>query len=110
MEIEHIDGVTVVRLFGRITRGRECLGLEALVRRLIREEQKRVVLDLGRVDYLDSMGVGTLALACAVARQAGGDVRVSAATGRVLGVLKLTHMDAVLRVYGTVAEAASGWN
>lgn len=111
MDIEQIEnGVTVVRPFGRIRLGRECQDLEAAVRRLIREERRRVVLDLGAVEYLDSMGVGTLAMVCAVAQQAGGELRLSAATERVLKVLKLTRMDTVLPMYPTTAEAVAGWS
>lgn len=111
MNIEQIEnGVTVVRPFGRITLGRECQELEAAMRRLVREERRRVVLDLGAVEYLDSMGVGTLAMVCAVAQRAGGELRLSAATGMVLRVLKLTRMDTVLPMYQTAAEAALGWS
>lgn len=111
MNIEQIkNGVAVVRPFGRITLGRECQALEAAVRGLVREECRRVVLDLGAVEYLDSMGVGTLAMICAVAQRAGGELRLSAATGLVLKVLKLTRMDTVLPMYPTAAEAVLGWS
>ena len=109
MEIEHSGAVTVVRLFGRLKAGPECQGLEACVRGLIREDRMRVVLDLAGVEYLDSMGVGTLAMVSAVAQKAGGGVRLAGATGRVLGVLKLTRMDVVLVMHQSAAEAASGW-
>lgn len=99
-----------MRPSGRITLGRECQELEAVVRRLVREERRRVVLDLEAVEYVDSMGVGTLAMVCAVAQRAGGELRLSAATGKVLKVLKLTRVDTVLPMYPTAAEAVSGWS
>ncbi len=109
MDMEHNGPVTVVRLSGRLKAGRECEELEAQVRGLVRENRKWVVLDLADLEYLDSTGVGTLAVTSAVAHKAGGGVRLAGASGRVLGVLKMTRMDVVLGMHASAAEAASGW-
>ena len=63
------------------------------------------VLDLTKVDYIDSAGIGLLALATGKMKQAGGKLAVVAGPGKVLDMLNLTQMTAVVTVRGTVAEA-----
>jgi anti-anti-sigma factor len=64
-----------------------------------------VIFDLHQVEYIDSAGVGLLALASGKTRAAGGKLGVVSGSGRVLEMLKLTQMTAVLSVSATVPEA-----
>jgi anti-anti-sigma factor len=107
MGMEHNGPVAVVRLSGRLKPGRECEGPEARVRGLVRGNRKWVVLDLADLEYLEST-VGTLVVTSAVAHKAGGAVCLAGASGRVLGVLKMTRMDVVLGMHASAAKAASG--
>ncbi|HSC28231.1 MAG TPA: STAS domain-containing protein [Vicinamibacterales bacterium] len=50
--------ITVMEVSGRITLGRECQRVEWAIEELIEGKQKKVVLDLSKVTYLDSAGIG----------------------------------------------------
>jgi anti-sigma B factor antagonist len=97
--------VTVVKLKGRIVLGRESQTVEALIRQLVREDRRKLVLDLSGVSYVDSSGVGSLAMCAAVAQREGRELLSAAATGAVQYVLRLTRMDQVLKLQPSVAEA-----
>jgi anti-sigma B factor antagonist len=69
----------------------------------------RLILDLGRVEFVDSSGLGALISALKRARQGGGDLRIADVTEQVRTVLKLTNLDRVLKPYADVAGARDGW-
>ena len=97
--------ITVVELIGRLALGRESQRLEALVEQLVRKGSRRVVVDMTAVEYMDSAGVGMIALASGKLKESGGKLAVVVPEGRVLQVLKLTQMDTIVKVCPTVAEA-----
>ena len=68
-------------------------------------EEFWIVVDLTAVDFIDSSGLGALVNGLKIARQAGGDLRISAPTDQVKLVLQLTNMERVLYPYPTVESA-----
>jgi anti-sigma B factor antagonist len=53
-------GVTIVDLSGRIVLGEGSAGLRDLLRNLVSEGYKKILLNLRNVDYIDSSGLGEL--------------------------------------------------
>jgi anti-sigma B factor antagonist len=98
-------GITVVALSGKLALGRESQRIENIVDNLAKKGARKVILDLSKVDYIDSAGIGLLALASGKTKEAGGKLVVVSGSGRVMEMLKLTQMTAVLTVSATVAEA-----
>jgi|SRR3954469_358536 anti-sigma B factor antagonist len=97
--------ITVVALTGRLALGRESQRIESLVEELVRKGTQRVVVDMTGVDYIDSAGIGMVALAAGKLREIGGKLAIVAAEGRVLQLLTMTQMNAIVAVRPTVAEA-----
>lgn len=101
---ELAGGVSVVHLEGRlnmVTAGR----LRDIVTTTVAAGHARVVVDLAKVEFMDSSGLGALISGLKTARQAGGDLRIAAPTEQVRLVLQLTNMERVLSAYGS-AELA----
>lgn len=67
--------------------------------------QTRIVVDLEKVTFVDSSGLGALVGGLKAARLAGGDLRIARANEQMLVILRLTNLDKVLTPYGTVEEA-----
>jgi anti-sigma B factor antagonist len=78
--------------------------LEVALQRGLREFT-RVVLDVSRVDRIDSAGMGLLVRFLWHTRNRNGDVRLAAPTELFRQVLKMTKLDSVFRIYPT-EEAA----
>ena len=68
-------------------------------------EFTRVVLDVSRVDRIDSAGMGLLVRFLWHTRNRNGDVRLAAPTEFISQLLKMTKLDSVFRIYPT-EEAA----
>jgi anti-sigma B factor antagonist len=97
--------IAVVELSGKLALGRESQRLETLIDELVTRGSKRVVLDMTGVDYIDSAGIGIVALASGRLREVGGKLAVVAAQGRVLHLLNLTQLNTIVDVCPN-AEAA----
>jgi anti-anti-sigma factor len=52
--------VTIVDISGRIVLGEESAALRGLVHDLLSREHKKILFNLGKVDYIDSSGLGHL--------------------------------------------------
>lgn len=100
------NGALVLTLGGGITIGR-CEALEEQVVSLIAAGEKRVVLDVTGITFLDSAGIGTLVACFTKLKKAGGDMRVAGAAGKVESVLKMTQVDKVVRFFPTADSAAA---
>lgn len=98
--------VVVIGLAGRITLGLECQEVEWQVEDLLKEHEKKIVLDFSELKYLDSTGVGILVMCSGKVKQAGGELSVVGAQGIVEQTLKMTRVDQIVTLYGSVEAAA----
>jgi len=93
--------ITIVELSGKLALGRESQRIESVIEELVRKGSKRVVLDMSGVEYIDSAGMGMVALAAGKLREVGGKLAVVATGGRVLHLLTLTQMSSIVTVCPT---------
>lgn len=80
--------------------------VEWTVESLIRDNEKKIIFDLSRLDRIDSTGIGILVMCSSKLTRAGGELRVAGAQGIVEQALKLTNLDRILTLHRT-AEAAA---
>ena len=108
LEIETLEpapGITVLKLNGRLMTGPESEGLEALVRKLLRENRKKLILDLTGVDYIDSAGLGVLTFCSATMQSGGGALRMAGAQPLPQKLFQMTKLDKILSFFPTVEDA-----
>lgn len=100
-------GTTVLELAGKIALGRDSQRVETMVQDLLRQDEKRIILDISRVDHLDSTGIGILAYCYGTINRSGGDLRIAGASGKVLHLLQITRLDGVLPLCDSVEAACA---
>jgi anti-sigma B factor antagonist len=98
------DGILIVDCSGRIVFGEESSLLRETVRQVI-AENKRILLNLGEVNYIDSGGLGTLVSLDVTARNAGSTIKLASLTKRVGDLLQVTKLLTVFDVHNSEAEA-----
>jgi anti-sigma B factor antagonist len=98
--------VVVLEIAGQITLGNLCQQVEWAVEGLIRDNEKRIIFDLSRLNQIDSTGIGILVMCSTKLKRAGGELRVAGAQGIVEQVLKLTNVDRILTLDPTPEAAA----
>lgn len=102
-------GVVVLELRGPLQMGVECKRLELAFDDLLREKKTRVVLDLTHVSKVDSGGVGKIVNCLSRLRMEGGSLALSGVSGMIGGVLKLTQVDRLVKIYPTAQEASQSF-
>ncbi len=70
-------------------------------------DQRRVVVDMSRVDYIDSSGIAGLVEAYQMARRGGGSFTLASVSAPAMRVLQLARLDTVFAIADSV-EAAVG--
>ena len=70
--------------------------------------QHRVIVDLSRLDFIDSTGLGALIGGQRRAKENGGEVRLVTREGQILRLLRITGLLSVFGVYHTLDEAVAG--
>ena len=93
-----IDGVTIVDCSGRITLGEGSVVLRDSVKDLLTKGQKKILLNLGDVNYIDSSGIGELVSAYTTVRNQGGELKLLNLTKKVHDLLQITKLYTVFDV------------
>ncbi len=104
-----VDGVTVVDLSGRITLGEGSVVLRDTVRDLIGKGDKRILLNLGDVTYIDSSGIGELVSAFTTVRNQGGELKLLKLTKKVHDLLQITKLYTVFDVKDDETQAIASF-
>jgi anti-sigma B factor antagonist len=101
----HIGDVAVLDISGRITLGEGNIILREIVRGLIDSGNKKIVLNLGEVQYVDSSGVGELVKTHTTVRNQGGKLRLVNLNKRIHDLLEMTRLAAVFDIEPDEASA-----
>jgi anti-sigma B factor antagonist len=104
-----VDGVTIVDLSGRITLGEGGVTLRNTVHGLLSKGLKRILLNLGEVNYIDSSGIGELVSSLTAAKKEGGELKLLNPTKRVLDLLQITKLHTLFDVKNDEAAAVQSF-
>jgi anti-anti-sigma factor len=104
LESRPIGEVFVVQCAGRIIGGNEVFTLHSQVQDAV-EKYGDVVLQLEKVEFIDSSGLGAMMRLLKAARDKGGDLKLCGATPKTRKVLELTHLLSQFEIYDCMEEA-----
>jgi anti-sigma B factor antagonist len=99
----------VIEFKGNVMGGPDATSLNEKLHELIDKGQKNVVVDLGKVSFMNSSGLGMLIGALTTMRNADGDLRIANATNKIESLLIVTKLITVFKHYKTVDEAAKSF-
>jgi anti-sigma B factor antagonist len=105
-----IDGITIVDLSGRITLGEGSVVLRDTIKDLLGKGQKKILLNLGDVSYIDSSGIGELVSAFTSVRNQGGELKLLHLTKKVHDLLQITKLYTVFDVKDDEAGAIAAFS
>jgi len=99
IQTREVNGVTLVELSGKIILGEESSALREKIKDLIATGKTKLLLNLARISFIDSAGVGTLVSAYTSARSQGGEVKLSSLTKKFRETLQVTRLLTVFEVF-----------
>jgi anti-sigma B factor antagonist len=93
-----LGDVVIVDFSGKITLGEGSATLRKTVRDLVDAGNKKILLSLYDVDYIDSSGIGELVSAYTTVKNASGELKLLHLTKRVHDILQITRLFTVFDV------------
>jgi len=105
LSARQVGDVSVVDVAGRITLGEGSSALRDLLREMVGKNQKKILLNLGEVSYIDSSGIGELVSGFTTVTNQGGQLKLLNLTKRVKDLLQITKLYTVFDVHEDEAGA-----
>ncbi len=102
--------VTILDLDGKVTIGEGSVALRSAIRRVLGEGKNKILLNLGRVGYIDSSGIGELVSSFTAVNKEGGTLKLLNLTEKIQDLLAITKLLTVFDVYESEADALSSFN
>jgi anti-sigma B factor antagonist len=109
LQNQKFDDVVVVRCQGRIVLGAEITSLQQELEKLT-VLTKKVVLHLGEVTFIDSVGLGALVRQFGTLRAKGGDLKLCQVSPFLLQVLQVTNLLRIFTMHASEAEAVQAYS
>ena len=103
--VRKLGKVSVVDISGRITIGEGDVMLREKVNELLDAGENRILLNLEKVKYMDSAGIGELVACYKRAKEKEGTVKLLNPSGKVYDLLQLTKLEEVFDTYRDEGEA-----
>jgi anti-sigma B factor antagonist len=105
LSTRQVGDVSVVDVAGRITLGEGSSALRDTLRDMVSKNQKKILLNLGEVSYIDSSGIGELVSGFTTVTNSGGQLKLLNLNKRVKDLLQITKLYTVFNVYEDEASA-----
>lgn len=102
--------ITSVEVKGELSMGEQLAAFEAEMRSHIDQGARKVVIDLSKVSYMDSSGLGCLVVLAGRMDRDGGKLVISGAGGKVRQVIEMARVDRLLGMFGDVKAASAALN
>jgi anti-sigma B factor antagonist len=109
INVRDVDGIGVVGLDGRVVLGDESNALREQVKKMLAAGKKKIVLNMDKVSYIDSAGLGALVAAHHSARTQGASLKLSNLGSKFQEILQVTKLLTVFEVYDSEAAAISSF-
>jgi anti-sigma B factor antagonist len=103
-------GIIALELKGQLQSGVECVRLAQAMDELLQEKQTRVIFDLSKTTKVDSAGLGKIVNCLSRLKTSGGTLYLAGVSDMVAGLLKMTKVDRLVKVFPTAQEAAQSFS
>lgn len=104
-----VDGIMLLDLRGRITLGPETETVRTKLKDLLSAGHHDIIVNLGEVTYLDSVGLGTLIGAFTSTKHAGGSLKLLHLPRGVQQLLQVTRLSTVFEIYEDLPAAVASF-
>jgi anti-sigma B factor antagonist len=92
-------------LRGRVILGRETETFRLKIRQLLEAGHRRLILDLGEITYIDSVGLSTLVASLTSVRKQGGDLKLARLPRGVHQLLQIARLVTVFEIHDNLESA-----
>lgn len=109
IERRDVGDVTVLDLTGRLIFGDETQMLGQAIRDLSQAGQKKILLNMAGMDFIDSCGIGEVIASFTSLKKAGGVLKLCNALERVAEVLGLVKLPQIIELHSSEEAALASF-
>lgn len=99
----------IIEFKGNVMGGPDAVSLNDKLHELIESNKTNIVVDLSKVKFMNSSGLGMLIGALTTMRKAGGDLRIANATDKIESLLIITKLITVFKHFKSTDEAIESY-
>ena len=110
MTTRQVGDVTVIDAAGRITLGEGASTFRDTIRDLATKGNKKLLVNLGDVSYIDSSGIGEMVSGFTTVTNHGGQLKLLSLSKRVKDLLQITKLYTVFEVFDDEASAVRSFS
>lgn len=105
-----VDTAVVLDLNGKLTGGPDADMFRDVFKALVDQGKKHIVVNLEKVSWINSTGLGILISGYTSVRRAGGDLVVMHASERIESILYVTKLNLLFKSYENEDEAVKSFS
>jgi anti-sigma B factor antagonist len=100
-------GITVIALQGNLMGGPDASSINSKLHELVDAGKRHVVIDLQGVEFVNSSGLSILIGGVSTMKNAGGSLTFANASDKIAGLITITKLDQLFRLFRSVDAAVT---
>lgn len=104
------DDISILFLNGKLSMGHGDVDLHKAIQDLLLDHKLNIVLNMRKLQYVDSTGIGVLVSKFTSTSQRNGRLVICEPNDKVMGLLKMTQLDKVIGIYDSEENALASFN
>ena len=109
VDVKEVQNIVVLTVKGNLMGGPETITLHETVKSCIEKSKNRIVIDLSKVNWMNSSGLGTLMGCLTSLKNAKGDMKLSGITDKVENLFVITKLITLFETYATAEDAVQAF-
>ena len=104
-----VGGVSILDISGKIVLGEGDGQVRERIKDLLADGQRKILLNLGDVSYIDSAGLGALISSYTTTKREGGQLKLVNLTRRIQDLLAITKLITVFETFDNEKDAMDSY-
>jgi len=104
-----VDNAVILDLNGKLTGGPDADTFREVFKSLLDQGKKNIIVNLEKVSWINSTGLGILISGYTSVRRGGGDLVIMHASDRIESILYVTKLNLLFKSYESEAEALAAF-
>ncbi|MCK4775897.1 MAG: STAS domain-containing protein [Candidatus Krumholzibacteria bacterium] len=104
-----VDNAVVLDLSGKLTGGPDAETFREVFKSLIDQDKKNIIVNLEKVSWINSTGLGILISGYTSVRRGGGDLVIMHASDRIESILYVTKLNLLFKAYESEEAALASF-
>ena len=103
------DGVVILELNGKLMGGPDAITFNDTLKVLIHEGNLNIIVDLGRVNWVNSTGLGILISGYSTMKKSGGELKLLNVSERIDSIFMVSKLHTVFKSFSDEDEAIASF-